>query len=112
MFRGEIWVMSLEKTPKSGKGEVRPVIILSSDSLGSLPLRIVVPLTSWKDAYFSAPWMVRIPPVLNSGLDIAHAADALQVRSISTIRLINRMGEIPKTLVDEIARAVALVINI
>ena len=111
MFRGELWQMSLEKNPKSAKGDVRPVIILSSDSLGSLPLRIVVPLTPWKDAFSSAPWMVRIPPVLNSGLDAAHAADALQVRSISTIRLINRMGEIPKSLVDAIIRAVELILE-
>ena len=111
MFRGEIWQMSIEKPRASRDGESRKVVILSSDAMGVLPLKVVVPLTIWKDEYSAAPWMVRVPPVLHSGLDSAMAADALQVRSVSTIRLIKRLGELPDNHVAQITAAVSIVLE-
>ncbi len=111
MFRGEIWQMKLSPNPKEGQAETRLVVILSSDALGALPLKIIVPLTSWRDEYQSAPWMVRIPPVLHSGLEQPMAADALQVRSVSTSRLLTRLGEIPDYFVNSIAEAVDLILQ-
>ncbi|KAF0109580.1 MAG: mRNA interferase [Chloroflexi bacterium] len=112
MFRGEVWRMSLAASdPKRNAANTRAVVILSSDSLGVLPLKVIVPLTLWKNDYTSAPWMVRLPPVLNSGLDVPMSADALQVRSVSSGRLVERMGELPSALVAEIASAVSLVIE-
>ena len=115
MFRGEVWKMTMERVPRNQEQDTsheRKVVILSSDSLSSLPLRIVVPLIPWKEVYSTAPWMVRVPPVLNSGLEIVMVADALQVRSISTARLINRLGDLPYRLVDEIASAVAAALEV
>ena len=112
MFRGEVWKMSLSKPLDKENPVTRMVVILSTDSLGTLPLRVIVPLTFWKAEYESAPWMVRVPPVLNSGLDSAMAADALQVRSVSNTRLVERLGDLPDHLVNEIARAVSLIVGV
>jgi mRNA interferase MazF len=108
MFRGEVW----ELTGQKGKGEAIPrvVVIISADALGSIPLRVVVPLTPWQETYARAPWILRVPPVLNSGLENPHAADALQVRSVSISRLTRRLGELPEAIIAEIARAVGLVL--
>ncbi len=95
----------------SQEGAVREVVILSSDALGSLPLKVVVPLTPWKDDYSAAPWMVRVPPVLHSGLDSPMAADALQVRSVSTSRLVKRLGELPEPFLVSMAEAVSLIMD-
>jgi mRNA interferase MazF len=111
MFRGEIWHMTLQKSGEKPAGSTRPVVIVSSDALGSIPLRVVVPLTSWKSAYTAAPWMVRVPPVLNSGLEQPHAADALQVRSVSISRLAGRLGELPEPIVAEIIHAISVVLE-
>ncbi|MCX6055396.1 MAG: type II toxin-antitoxin system PemK/MazF family toxin [Chloroflexi bacterium] len=120
MFRGEIWMMSLLPTltphrelnmTGDGKTNQRPVVILSSDAMGSLPLRIVVPLTPWKTTYASAAWMVYIPPVLNSGFEIPMAADTLQIRSVSNSRLVERIGDLPSSLVLEITAAVNLILE-
>ncbi len=110
MFRGEIW----ELTGQKGKGEAIPrvVVIVSADALGSIPLRVVVPLTPWQEKYAPAPWILRVPPVLNSGLETPHAADALQVRSVSISRLSRRLGELPEGITAEIARAVGLVLDL
>jgi mRNA interferase MazF len=111
MLRGEIWRLSLASGQPQKKEDARLVVLLTNDALGILPLRVVVPLTPWKEAYRGAPWMAYIPPVLRSGLEQAHAADALQVRSISSARLMERVGELPDNLVDGIARAVETVIR-
>ena len=111
MLRGEIWQLSLgnKKTPTGG--ESRLVVILSNDALGVLPLRVVIPLTPWLERYNEAPWMVRIPPVLRSGLDETQAADTLQIRSVSSSRLVKQVGELPENMMDEIIRALNLVIQ-
>ena len=111
MLRGELWCLSLGAEPKRKQGGTRLVVLLSNDALAVLPLRIVVPLTPWEESYRSAPWMVYVPPVLRSGLESAQAADTLQIRSVSNARLLERVGELPEKLVDEIAAAAELVIH-
>jgi mRNA interferase MazF len=111
MFRGEVWQMSVGNTSLSTQGDTRKVVILSSDALGALPLKVVVPLTPWKEDYTSAPWMVRLPPVLHSGLESPMAADALQVRSVSSVRLVKRLGELPENHINQIAAAISLVLE-
>jgi len=113
MNRGEVWQMTLDATAADASTETasRLVVILSSDALAILPLRIIVPLTAWKDEFSAAPWIVRVPPVLNSGLEQVMAADALQVRSVSTARLRQKLGDLPGKLVAEIAAAVSGIIQ-
>jgi len=38
----------------------RPAIIINIDGLGRLPLRVIVPITDWKERYSQYPWMVKI----------------------------------------------------
>ena len=110
MNRGEVWRLALAVS-EEGDGSSRMVIILSNDALAVLPLRVVVPLVPWRDTFAAAPWMVRVPPVLNSGLDGVMAADALQVRSVSTTRLKQRMGSLPERITEQVAAAIGEVIG-
>ncbi len=110
MNRGEVWRLALDDS-EEGDGSSRMVIILSNDALAVLPLRVVVPLVPWRDTFAAAPWMVRVPPVLNSGLDGVMAADALQVRSVSTTRLKQRMGSLPERITEQVAAAIGEVIG-
>lgn len=110
MNRGEVWQLALDGSA-DGAGESRLVILLSNDALAVLPLRVVVPLVTWREAFADAPWMVRVPPVLNSGLTEVMAADALQVRSVSTARLTRRLGSLPGRVTTQLAQAVGEVIG-
>ncbi len=110
MNRGEVWRLALDDS-EEGEGSSRMVILLSNDALAVLPLRVVVPLVAWRDTFAAAPWMVRVPPVLNSGLDGVMAADALQVRSVSTTRLTQRMGSLPERITEQVAAAIGEVIG-
>jgi len=45
MFKGEIWLASFDPSLGAEIQKTRPAIIVSSSTLGTLPLRVVVPLT-------------------------------------------------------------------
>ena len=60
MRRGEIWLISLDPTIGAEIKKTRPAVIVNDDAIGVLPLRVIVPITAWKERYGAAPWMVRL----------------------------------------------------
>ncbi len=59
--RGEIWLVDFDPAVGAEIQKMRPALVVSVDSVGRLPLRIVVPLTDWKPHYAGFPWFVLIP---------------------------------------------------
>jgi len=53
----------------------------------------------------------RAPPMLNSGFTQVMAADALQLRSVSSARLTGRKGSLPDRITLQVAEAVREVIQ-
>ncbi|HQU35559.1 MAG TPA: type II toxin-antitoxin system PemK/MazF family toxin [Anaerolineales bacterium] len=111
MKRGEVWLVNLDPTVGSEIKKTRPAVIISSDLVGVLPLKIIVPFTDWKDRYESAAWMVRIDPDDNNGLSKSSASDGLQVRSVSQQRLVKRLGMLTSIQVAQIVQAVVNVLQ-
>ena len=111
MKRGEIWLVNLDPTIGSEIRKTRPAVIVSSDLIGILPLKVIVPLTEWKQRYASALWMVRIDPDDINGLSKPSAADGLQVRSVSYTRLVKKLGVVPSIQVAQIVQAVVNVLQ-
>jgi len=68
MRRGEIWLINLDPTVGAEIRKTRPAVIVNDDAVGILPLKVIVPITDWKDRYAVAPWMVRLDPDRNNGL--------------------------------------------
>lgn len=112
MKQNEIWPINLEPTEGAEIKKTRPAVIVSDNALGGLPLKIIVPLTDWKDHYSIAPWMVRLEPNRENGLTKLSAADCFQVRSVSETRFVRRVGEIDKTVQELIKNALAKVFSI
>ena len=108
MRRGEIWEVNLDPTIGAEIRKIRPCVIVSRDALARLPLRIVVPLTEWKEAFARAPWHVLIEATPQNGLSKRTSADTYQVRSISEQRLITRSGELSDRVMEEINRGLVL----
>ncbi|OJX40676.1 MAG: PemK family transcriptional regulator [Chloroflexi bacterium 44-23] len=111
MLRGEVWLINLDPTIGAEIKKVRPVAIVSSDFIGILPLRVVIPLTDWKENYKQAAWMVKVRPSAFNGLGKNSAADTFQIRSVSTTRFIRKIGEITHVEMNQIAKAIGLVIE-
>jgi mRNA interferase MazF len=112
MHRGEVWLINLDPTIGAELKKIRPAVIVNDDAVGLLPLKVVVPLTTWKERYTQAPWLVRIMPNPENGLDKPSAADAFQVRSLSQERLIRRLGKLTIGRMKSISSALALVLGI
>lgn len=112
MKRGEIWLINLDPTIGAEIRKTRPAVIVSSDTIGVLPLKVIVPLTDWKDHYEIAPWMVRVEPDAQNGLEKTSAADTFQVRSLAQERFIKKLGEMDTRRMAQITTGLGLVLEI
>jgi mRNA interferase MazF len=112
MKRGEIWLISLDPTVGAEIQKTRPGIIINDDKLGILPLRIIVPVTDWKDRYTAAPWMVKTESGNQTGLSKTSAADCFQIRSISKERFVRKLGVVDDIVLAEIEIALSQVLSI
>lgn len=112
MKQGEIWLINLDPTIGSEIKKTRPGIIVNDNSLGKLPLKIIVPITDWKDKYEIAPWMIKIEPDSMNGLTKASSADCFQVRSLSQERFIKRIGIVSAFDMVEIRNGLSKVLSI
>ena len=112
MKRGEVWLINLAPTIGSEIKKTRPAIIVNDDSIGSLPLKVIVPITEWKEKYAIAPWMVRIEPDNENGLDKTSSVDTFQIRSVAQERFVRKIGKLNDIAMEEITKALAIVLCI
>ncbi|MGH2643709.1 MAG: type II toxin-antitoxin system PemK/MazF family toxin [Chitinophagaceae bacterium] len=112
MKQGEIWLINLDPTIGAEIRKTRPAIVVNDDSLGKLPLKVIVPLTDWKDRYYVAPWMVRIESDAVNGLTKISGADCFQIRCLSEKRFVKYLGNINNYQLDKIKVSLAKVLMI
>ncbi len=105
--RGEIWNVRFEPAVGAEIQKVRPALVVSMDSVGRLPLKIVVPITDWKPAFRNLVWFVHLSPTPDNGLSKDSGADAFQVKSVSESRFVQKLGEVTAGQLDDVAAAVA-----
>ena len=55
--RGDIWLVNFEPNIGAEIKKNHPSAVINLDTMGRLPLRIVVPFTDWKPHYSTIPWM-------------------------------------------------------
>jgi len=110
-LRGEVWRVAFNPTKGDEIQKLRPAIVISTDSFNPLKTKLVVPLTTWQERFSNAQWMVKIVADDNNGLDHDSAADALQLRCVSYERFVTKLGVIQASVIDEIATAIAIVIE-
>jgi mRNA interferase MazF len=112
MKQGEIWLINLDPTMGAEIKKTRPAIIVNDNALRKLPLKIIVPLTDWKDRYQAAPWMTKLEPDKENGLTKISSADSFQIRSVSQERFIKPIGTVSETIMEEIRIGLAKVLSI
>jgi mRNA interferase MazF len=108
--RGEIW--NLDFAPQVGAeiAKIRPALVLDHGH-PSLTLRIVVPITGWQPSYAKSAAKINIQPSSASGLTKESAADAYQIKTADLCRFQNQIGKLPQPTVDDVASAVATLID-
>jgi mRNA interferase MazF len=108
--RGEVWTVDFGEPVGHQQAYRRPAVVVSSDRLNSsrAGLVIVVPLTR---THRGLPSHVEIGPG-ESGLTELSYAKTEDVKSISTDRLVRRLGRAAPAAVDQIGRALALLLEL
>lgn len=129
--RGEIWRVNFnsplsaktpekwvpkESLPTTGDEifKVRPAVVLNTAEQWNLRLRIVVPITEWRQDYEANGffWMVKLPASPLNRLDEDSSGDAFQVKSVSLARFGDKLGVATKDELDQLARTVAFCIGL
>jgi len=110
MRQGEIWEINLSPTVGAEIKKKRPAIIINDYAIGILPLKVIVPITEWKDRFQGAIWLVRIEPDNENKLIKTSAIDTFQIRSVSTKRFLRKTGSVSSNVLNEIKTAIKTVI--
>jgi mRNA interferase MazF len=112
MNRGEVWEINLDPTIGAEMQKIRPCVIVSRDALSRLPLKIVVPITEWKENFARAAWHVKIEPTPQNGLTKSSSADTYQVRSITDQRFVRRIGALESEIMERIKQGLLISLDI
>ena len=110
--RGEIWLVDFDPAVGAEIEKLRPALVISVETIGRLPLRMVVPITDWKPQYVHYPWFVELPASAANRLDKDSGADAFQTKSISLSRFVRPVGRVTVAQLDEVASAIALCVGV
>jgi mRNA interferase MazF len=99
---GEIWLAELDPVVGHEQGGRRPVVVISSDGMNKLPIRmaIVVPLTGRDRGLVTQP-RVASP---GTGLSRPSFARPEDVRAIDTARLRRQLGQVAAEELAEIRK--------
>ena len=111
MRQGEIWEINLSPTVGAEIKKKRPAVVINDDAIGVLPLRVIVPITAWKESFSGAIWMIKVEPNTENNLTKLSAIDCFQIRSISIRRFLSKIGTVPPKILNEIKTAVKAVID-
>ena len=111
MKSSEIWLIDLRPTKGDEMSKTRPAIIISSDAVGVLKLKVIIPLTDWKERYSIAPWLMKMSPTPQNGLSKDTAVDTFQIRSLSKQRYVRKLGSVTQQEMTAIKKALATVLE-
>ncbi|MEY3404312.1 MAG: Endoribonuclease MazF [Cyanobacteriota bacterium] len=95
--RGEIWLVNFDPTVGAEIKKVRPAVVISSDSVGKLLIKLIAPITDWKNSI--------------NRLNKDSAIDTLQLRGVDLQRFIRKLGSISEITMLEIIASIATVIE-
>lgn len=112
MIQGDIWLVNLSPTVGAEITKTRPCVIVSSNEIGILPLKVIAPITDYKLHYDSVPWMVELSPDGINNLSKKSVVDLFQLRSVSRARLIRKIGSVTEDKFFKIFEATKVVFGI
>jgi mRNA interferase MazF len=109
--RGEVWLVNFDPTIGTEIKKKRPAVVISSDAVGILPIKLIAPVTDWKEHYTNNIWHVKIFSDNINGLSKDSAIDTLQIRGVDLQRFIKKLGRVSSVALEEITAAIAAIIE-
>lgn len=109
--RGEIWLVALDPTIGSELNKTRPAVVISANAIGTLPVKLIVPITEWKPYFARNNWQIKLKPTLTNGLSKISTADTLQMRGADLQRFVRKLGRVSDQNLNKIALTIAAIIQ-
>ena len=109
--QGEIWMVNFEPSVGSEIQKLRPAIVVNDDRIGRFGIKIVVPITQWKEHYIDYPWIIKIIPDDINGLSKDSSIECFQIKSFAVDRFDKKIGEIDKLLLLQVHQTIAKILN-
>ncbi len=112
MRTGDLYRVNLDPTVGEEIQKSRPVVVLNPGHAKNLRLAIVVPVTLWRRRWDQNPFFLTITPSPRHRFRKKSAVDCFQIRDISHGRFIKKLGTLSGEELDQIKKAVALILDI
>lgn len=108
--RSEIWLVNFQPQIGDEMSKARPALVLSANGITRLQLRIIIPITDWKEAYQHHYTKVHLLPSKQNGLTKPSAADTFQVKSVSLQRFIGpqALGRLTLAEIEDVCVALQI----
>jgi mRNA interferase MazF len=104
--RGEVFLVNFDPTVGAEAKKTRPAVVVSNDiNNAHSPIVSISPITSNVTKVYS--FEVEIPPGVG-GLKTRSKVMVNQTRAVDKIRLIKKLGDLPKQIMNEVNRALKL----
>jgi mRNA interferase MazF len=109
--RGEIWLVTFDPTLGAEIQKTRPAVVISSDAVGRLPIKLVAPITDWKNYFTGNLWHVQIIPTGRNGLTKLSAVDVLQMRGLDQQRFLRKLGTATSEEMNAMVLAITAIVE-
>ena len=106
--RGEVWLVNFDPQIGEEIKKTRPAVVVSRNEVGRPRLFIVVPFTTSGASFQDSFWMVPVQKTPNNGLANNSWADSSQVKSLSSVRFISKLGMLEIQEVQNVVDMIAL----
>lgn len=110
--RGEIWLVDLDPTIGAEIQKTRPVVVVSSNAINRLLVRLVAPVTTYQEKHKQRIWAVPVDPTAGTGLDAKSTIMPEQSRCIALERFIHVKGSVPPYVMEELDAALKIVFDL
>ncbi|NBK98709.1 MAG: type II toxin-antitoxin system PemK/MazF family toxin [Erysipelotrichia bacterium] len=110
--QGEIWMTNFEPSVGSEIQKLRPAIVVNDDRVGRFGIKIVIPITEWKDNYINYPWILKIEPDAKNGLSKTSSIECFQIKSFAVDRFHKKIGQVDSSLLLKIHQTIAKTLNL
>jgi len=109
--RGEIWWIDPDPTRGAEMSGKHMAVVIGSDMIRRLPLRLVAMITSWQSTFDRSYWHIKLIRSHMNGLKHDSAVDCLQIRAIDTIRFSKKCGSLSASELESVVTTIASVIE-
>lgn len=100
--QGDIWLVDFNPSIGDEIKKIRPAIILNGNFAIGLDLKIVAPITSWKEDFDKIWWLYKVKANKKNGLEKDSVINCYQIRTVSEIRFKKKLGELNFNDLEEV----------